>query len=106
MSDDVNLPTIGAVIHTDEIGGRHYQVIKLAIGNDNTDDGLISNTNPLPSVVNNALVTAPHDYVGLTYDDLGKVTTAVYKTGGASGTTVATLSLTYSGNRLASITRS
>lgn len=46
-----------------------------------------------------------HDYIALTYtgDDL---TGVVYKTGGAGGTTVATLTLAYSGGKLASVTKS
>jgi hypothetical protein len=46
-----------------------------------------------------------HDYVGLTYtgDDL---TSVVYKDGGSGGTTVATLTLAYSGGKLQSVTRS
>ncbi|MCW2276396.1 hypothetical protein GJ654_18890 [Rhodoblastus acidophilus] len=46
-----------------------------------------------------------HDYIGLGYTG-GNVTTVTYKTGGASGTTVATLTLAYDGsNNLTSITK-
>jgi hypothetical protein len=46
-----------------------------------------------------------HDYIGLTYTD-DNVTGVVYKTGGADGTTVATLTLAYSGANLTSVTLS
>lgn len=52
-----------------------------------------------------ALSIPAHDYIALTYtgDDL---TGVVYKTGGAGGTMVATLTLAYSGGKLASVTKS
>lgn len=46
-----------------------------------------------------------HDYVGLTYTG-DNLTGVVYKTGGSAGTTVATLTLAYSGSILTSITKS
>ena len=56
------------------------------------------------------LVPKEYDYIALTYvttgNGIGEIETAVYKTGGSSGTTVATLTLAYdSSNRLSSITR-
>lgn len=47
-----------------------------------------------------------HDYVGMTYDAAGNVSSVTYKTGGSAGTTVATLTLAYdaSGN-LTSVTK-
>lgn len=50
-------------------------------------------------------ITDPYDYVSLGYTG-SNITTVVYKTGGASGNTVATLTLTYSGSNITSITRS
>ena len=57
-----------------------------------------------------ALVTSAFDYIALTYvpsgPGVGEVQTAVYKSGGALGTTVATLTLAYDGsNRLSSVTK-
>lgn len=54
-----------------------------------------------------ALVPIPYDYVGFTNaDGNGNYQTATFKQGGSSGTTVATLSLTYDANNLiTSITR-
>lgn len=46
-----------------------------------------------------------YDYISLTYTS-GNVTGVVYKSGGASGTTVATLTLAYSGSVLLSVTKS
>lgn len=46
-----------------------------------------------------------HDYIALSYTG-ADLTGVVYKTGGSSGTTVATLTLAYSNGRLASVTRS
>lgn len=53
----------------------------------------------------NVLVPEQYDYIELGYaGDL--VTTATYKTGGAGGATVATLTVTYDGsNNLQTITR-
>lgn len=50
------------------------------------------------------LVTEEFDYIALGYSG-SDLTTVTYKTGGAGGTTVATLTLVYSGANLVSITR-
>lgn len=55
-------------------------------------------TGPLP------LVPYAYDYVSCSYSN-GLVTSVVYKSGGASGTTVATLTITYSGTDIATVTR-
>lgn len=57
------------------------------------------------------LVTEKYDYIALTYvtsgDGVGEIETVTYKTGGAGGTTVATLTLAYNGDdKLESVTRS
>jgi hypothetical protein len=39
----------------------------------------------------------PHDFISLSYTG-SNLTGVIYKTGGASGSTVATLALTYDGN--------
>jgi hypothetical protein len=54
-----------------------------------TEDGNLANIPGLSIPI--------HDYIGLTYTG-SNLTTVVYKTGGASGTTVATLTLTYDGS--------
>jgi hypothetical protein len=51
------------------------------------------------------LNTSLHDYVACTYTG-SNLTQLVYKEGGASGTTVATITLAYDGsNRVTSITK-
>ena len=45
-----------------------------------------------------------HDYIGLSYAG-SNLTGVVYKTGGSGGTTVATLTLAYSGGNLTSVTK-
>ena len=43
----MTLPGDGAVVATDEVGGRHFQIAKLAYGDDGTATQ-VSETNPLP----------------------------------------------------------
>jgi hypothetical protein len=47
----------------------------------------------------------PNDYIALGYTG-SNLTSVVYKLGGAGGTTVATLTLAYSGSNLISVTKS
>ena len=48
-----------------------------------------------------------HDYISNTYDGSGNLTTVTYKRDGASGITVATLTMTYDANdNLLTVTRS
>lgn len=56
------------------------------------------------------LVIDPYDYIALTYvpsgNGAGNVETATFKQGGASGVTVATITLAYDGsNNVSSITK-
>jgi hypothetical protein len=46
-----------------------------------------------------------HDYIACSYTG-DNLTGVVYKTGGSGGTTVATLTLAYSGSQLTSVTKS
>lgn len=66
--------------------------------------GDVENSNPIPTVdkVANALVPSVYDYIELSDYSGSNAGTVVYKVGGAEGTVVATLSLTYdeSGNLL------
>ena len=53
----------------------------------------------------NSLVPSKFDYISLSYT-LGNVTTVVYKNGGAGGTTISTLTLSYDGSgNLTSVTK-
>ena len=62
-------------------------------------------------IVTSGVAPVPHDYIAITYvsggNGDGEIETVTYKVGGASGTTVATLTLAYDGNdKLSSVTRS
>jgi hypothetical protein len=60
--------------------------------------------NPIPTV--EGLSIPEHDYIALSYTGTN-LTGVVYKEGGASGTTVATLTLAYDGSdNLTSVTKS
>jgi hypothetical protein len=54
MADDVTLPGSGAVIATDEVGGRQFQLVKLAVGADGAADQ-VDAAHPLPVEVQGAL---------------------------------------------------
>lgn len=63
------------------------------------------------SLTLNSLVPHAYDYIALTYvsagNGIGQIETATYKTGGAGGTTIAILTLTYDGdNKISSVTKS
>ena len=89
-----------------EIGGVEIKDgstdTRAKVKSDGTDNALAVYQNA-PTVP--GLNIPKHDYVGMTYtgDDL---TTVVYKTGGSGGTTVATVTMTYSAGKLLTITRS
>jgi hypothetical protein len=59
--------------------------------------------NPIPVVT--GLEIPEHDFIDLSYTG-ENLTGVVYKTGGSGGTTVATLTLAYTGSRLDSVTKS
>jgi hypothetical protein len=59
--------------------------------------------NPIPVVT--GLEIPEHDFIDLTYTG-DNLTGVEYKTGGSGGTTVATLTLAYTGSRLDSVTKS
>jgi hypothetical protein len=49
MADNVSIdPGSTTPIATDEIGGAHYQRVKLALGADGENDGDVSRANPVP----------------------------------------------------------
>lgn len=52
------------------------------------------------------LVPQAYDYISIpSYDGNNNPLTVIYKVGGSGGTTVATLTLTYSGSNIATVTR-
>lgn len=61
-----------------------------------TDVSSFAGGQGLPVNILNALVTKSYDYISCSYTS-GNLTGVVFKTGGAGGTTVATLTLTYDG---------
>jgi hypothetical protein len=49
MADDLGYtPGAGATVATDEVGGAHYQRMKLTLGADGDNDGDVSEANPMP----------------------------------------------------------
>jgi len=97
-----NIPSTAVFIY-DETNNRY-----IAWDGDITlDSGDVATEATLQSVA--GLVTSAFDYVAVTYVTsgfgVGEIETTTYKTGGASGTTVATLTLTYDSNsRLSTVT--
>ena len=76
-----------------------------------TLDAVLTQLEDLNARVAGSLVPETFDYLAITYvasgNGVGEIETVVYKTGGAGGATVATLTLAYDGsNRLSSTTRS
>lgn len=60
---------------------------------------------PSGNQITNGLITEQYDYISLSYTG-SNLTTVVYKTGGANGTIVATLTLTYdSSDNLLTVTK-
>jgi hypothetical protein len=69
-------------------------------------EGITSTSQALDVNNINAIVpTGGYDYIALSYTGTN-LTTVVYKSGGAGGTTIATLTLAYTGSVLDSVTRS
>ena len=67
-------------------------------------DKLIGTGAPIPTVT--GLDIPVHDYISMTYTG-NNPTTVVYKAGGSSGTTVATLTMTYdASDNLLTVTKS
>jgi hypothetical protein len=57
MADDVVLPGDGAVIATDDVGGRQFQIVKQAFGPDGQATQ-VSEANPLPMAAIGELIEA------------------------------------------------
>lgn len=52
MADNLAItPGTGANIATDDIGGNHFQRVKLTLGADGVNDGDVSSSNPVPVTV-------------------------------------------------------
>ncbi len=71
---------------------------------DGTTEADVTTLGSLETMNTGQLVPMEYDYIALTYTGTN-LTGVVYKTGGAGGATVATLTLAYTGSVLDSITR-
>jgi hypothetical protein len=55
MADNVGYtPGTGEIIATDDVAGVQHQKIKITLGDDGIDDGMVSANNPLPSIITNS----------------------------------------------------
>jgi len=97
-------PVAGTIVAADDIDGKKFQRMKLIIGADGVNDGDVSSANPMPILSVNNLVPDAYDYVDLSYTG-DNLTGVVYKVGGSGGVTIATLTLTYTGDVLNSVAR-
>jgi len=92
MADNVGYtPGAGASIAADDISGVLYQRMKVTLGADGVNGGDLSSSNPMP--VTSGISLPAWDYMSLSS---GATTdTYTFKTGGAGGSTVATVALEY-----------
>lgn len=69
---------------------------------------VVQGTIPWITKETTGLIPEVYDFVSLGYDVSNRLTSAVFKTGGSGGSTVATIAITYVGAslRIASVTRS
>lgn len=73
-----------------------YQLKKAILTSFDGED--IKHSNPLPVSILNSLIPDKYDYIVMTYDSNDNLTKAIFKIGGSSGVTIATLTLTYDSN--------
>ena len=103
MADNVSVNSGAAyVVATDEISSVQYQKIKLVNAAADSEEEIGTSAKPFPVLNMSQLIPKLYDNIFLTYAG-DNLTTVVYKTG---VDTVATLTLTYSGVMLETITRS
>ena len=86
------------------IGGGDA-TIEVDVGAISLGDVEIKNDSGNPVPIVEGLSIPEHDYISLSYTG-DNLTGVVYKDGGSGGTTVATLTLVYSGSNLVSVTKS
>ena len=105
-------PPDATIIAADDVGGVKYQVVKLDQGSDGASSPVtdIATDAKLDDAITelkvlNSLVPAAYDYIALSYTG-SNLTGVVFKTGGAGGSTVSTLTLAYTGSQLDSVTQS
>lgn len=101
MADNVTLSTVtsgGVSAATDDVGGVHFQRIKIALGADGTHVGDVSSANPMP-VVNSAAVTVTGSVTAAITGPVtvtGSVTSAITGPVTVTGTVAATQSGAFS----------
>lgn len=125
-SESVNFASDYKVRRTKNAAGESLQHVRLDVGS-GTSESVVSGTVPISVVslplpaggateakqdTGNAslasiagLAVPEHDYIALAYTE-DNLTSVVYKTGGSGGSTVATLTLAYTGAQLDSVTKS
>jgi hypothetical protein len=102
VGNPIPVDDAGGSLTVDDGGGS------LTVDGPLTDAELRATAVPVSGTVNvlTGLEIPEHDYIDLSYTG-SNLTGVVYKTGGSSGTTVATLTLAYDGNdNLISVTKS
>jgi hypothetical protein len=102
VGNPIPVDDAGGSLTVDDGGGS------LTVDGPLTDAELRATAVPVSGTVNvlTGLEIPEHDYIDLSYTG-SNLTDVVYKTGGSSGTTVATLTLAYDGNdNLISVTKS
>lgn len=97
MADNVtlNAGSGGDTTAADDIAGVKYQRVKLTLGADGVNNGDIATGNPMPvsGTVGNGPPAIAHDYVSLT--QASTTDTYIRKSGGAAGSTVQTITVTF-----------
>ncbi len=99
-------PSAGIQVETEEVSGDHRQVVKVgesALPTNAATEAKQDDTITQLTVIN-SLVPSVYDYVSLGYTG-SNLTTVIFKSGGAGGSAVSTLTLAYTGSQLDSVTK-
>ena len=103
LAEGVNPSGSNVGLKVDANGKLQIDIGAVSIGDveiKNDSGNPVPVTGPIPG-----LDIPAHDYIAMTYTG-SDLTGVVYKTGGSGGTTVATLTLTYTGGNLTSVAKS
>ncbi|MHA1690056.1 MAG: hypothetical protein ACTSU7_00330 [Candidatus Heimdallarchaeaceae archaeon] len=68
------------------------------------NEDVVNEDNPLSVSTFNSLVTEAYDFIDCNYT-AGLLSEVIYKTGGSGGTTVATITITYTGSDIDTVTK-
>lgn len=109
--DDVNTELDSQTVILTSLDGKDYALAANQTTANASLANIESDLNELNARLAGNLVPETFDYLELAYvtsgNGIGEIETVIYKTGGAAGTTVATLTLAYDvSNNLTSVTRS